>query len=136
MNTNNPAGFWIRLLALILDAVIIAIPLTIISLVIPGSSSDEYVTDILSFLYTLLTPVLWNGYTIGKRICGIRIVKVSDGRAPSLVTMLLRNVVTGIIYVVTLGIAVIVSATMVAAREDKRSLHDFIAGTEVVYERL
>jgi uncharacterized RDD family membrane protein YckC len=136
MNTNNPAGFWIRLLALILDAVIIAIPLTIISLVIPGSTSDEYITDILSFLYTLLTPVLWNGYTIGKRICGIRIVKISDGRSPSLVTMLLRNVVAGIIYVVTLGIAVIVSATMVAAREDKRSLHDFIAGTEVVYERL
>lgn len=136
MNTNNPAGFWIRLLALILDAVIIAIPLTIISLVIPGDSQDEYITDILSFLYTLLTPVFWNGYTIGKRICGIRIVKVSDGEGPGLGTMLLRNVVTGIIYVVTLGIAVIVSATMVAAREDKRSLHDFIAGTEVVYERL
>jgi uncharacterized RDD family membrane protein YckC len=32
-----------------------------------------------------------------------------------------------------LGLGLIVSAIMVAAREDKRALHDFIAGTEVVY---
>lgn len=136
MNTNDPAGFWIRFGALILDALIVGVPLTITALVFTGRSEDEYVTDILSFLYTLLTPIFWNGYTIGKRICGIRIVKVSDGRPPGLGTMLLRNVVTGLIYAITLGIAVIVSATMVGAREDKRSLHDFIAGTEVVHERL
>ncbi|WP_397376153.1 RDD family protein [Paenibacillus sp. sptzw28] len=136
MNTNDPAGFWIRLGALLLDALIVGVPLTIIALVFIARSGDEYVMDILSFLYTLLTPIFWKGYTIGKRICGIRIVKVSDGLPPGLGTMLLRNVVTGLIYAITLGIAVIVSATMVAAREDKRSLHDFIAGTEVVHERL
>lgn len=136
LNTNDPAGFWIRFGALILDALIVGVPLTIIALVITGRTEDEYVTDILSFLYTLLTPIFWNGYTIGKRICGIRIVKVSDGLPPGLGTMLLRNVVAGLIYAITFGIAFIVSATMVGAREDKRSLHDFIAGTEVVYERL
>lgn len=136
MNTNDPAGFWIRAGALILDALIVGLPLGILSVVLTGGSGDEYVTDILAFLYGLLTPIFWNGYTIGKRICGIRIVKVSDGMPPSLGTMLLRNVVTGLIYAVTLGIASIVSITMVAAREDKRALHDFIAGTEVVHERL
>lgn len=132
MNTNDPAGFWIRFGASVLDALIVGVPLAIIAHV----TGDKYVTDIVSFLYAMLTPIFWNGYTIGKRICGIRIVKISDGRPPSLGTMLLRNVVSSIIYGVTLGIAGIVSATMVAAREDKRSIHDFIAGTEVVYERL
>jgi len=136
MNTNEPAGFWIRLLALILDAAIVGVALILVSYMIPGTTGDEYVTDIVSFLYTLLTPILWNGYTIGKRICGIRIVKVSDGQPPRLGTMLLRNVVTGIVYALTFGIAAIVSAVMVGARDDKRSLHDLIAGTEVVHERL
>ncbi|MBD3919056.1 RDD family protein [Paenibacillus sp. PR3] len=132
MNTNDPAGFWIRFGALVLDAIIVGVPLAIIA----HALGVKYVTDIISFLYTLLTPVLWNGYTIGKRICGIRIVKISDGLPPSLGTMLLRHIVAGLIYGFTLGIALIVSATMVAAREDKRSIHDFIAGTEVVHERL
>lgn len=72
-------------------------------------------------------PVFWSGYTIGKRICGIRIRRVDDHLPPSLGTMLLRNVVAGIVYALTLGIGVIISAFMVAFREDKRSIHDFIA---------
>jgi len=46
--------------------------------------------------------------------------------------MLLRDLVAGLVYSVTLGIAVIVSIFMVALREDKRSIHDFIAGTKVI----
>lgn len=48
--------------------------------------------------------------------------------------MLLRMIVAAIIYGVTLGIAAIVSAFMVGIREDKRSIHDLIAGTYVTYE--
>jgi uncharacterized RDD family membrane protein YckC len=132
LNTNDPAGFWVRFGAIVLDALIVGLPLFIIA----KATGDKYVTDIISFLYALLTPIFWNGYTIGKRICGIRIVRVSDGQPPGLGTMLLRNVVAGLLYGVTLGIAAIVSATMVGAREDKRSIHDFIAGTEVVYEKI
>lgn len=46
----------------------------------------------------------------------------------------MRNVVAGVIYGFTFGIALIVSIFMVALREDKRALHDFIAGTEVIYD--
>ncbi|MBW5447625.1 RDD family protein [Cohnella sp. CFH 77786] len=133
MNVNEPAGFWIRFGAMILDSIIIGIPLTIISVLITGSKAeDEFLSDTLTFLYSLLTPIFWNGYTIGKRICGIRIVRVDDGEPPRLGTMLLRVLVASLIYAVTFGIAVIVSAIMVGVREDKRSIHDFIAGTEVV----
>jgi uncharacterized RDD family membrane protein YckC len=45
------------------------------------------------------------------------------------------SVVGSLVYVITLGIGVIISAIMVAAREDKRSIHDFIAGTYVTTEK-
>lgn len=127
------AGFWIRLGAILLDALIVGVPLLIISLILTGGGEGkEYFTDVLSFLYSLLVPVFWDGHTIGKRLCGIRISKL-DGSPPGLGTMLMRNVVSGIVYGVTFGIAIIVSIIMVAVREDKRAIHDFIAGTEVTY---
>lgn len=131
LNVNDPAGFWIRFGAAILDGIIIGIPIALIAYILTGKS-DGYLADALSFLYGLLTPVFWNGYTVGKRICGIRIAKVSDGMPPGIGTMLLRNVVAAIVYAITFGIALIVSAIMVGVRDDKRSIHDFIAGTEVV----
>ncbi|MGG1637861.1 RDD family protein [Paenibacillus sp. FSL K6-3182] len=127
------AGFWIRLGASLLDGIIIGIPLAIISLLFTGGNEGrDYFTDVVSFLYSLLVPVFWSGYTIGKRICGVQIRKL-DGSPPGIGTMLLRNVVGGLVYGLTLGIAVIVSAFMVGLREDKRAIHDFIAGTEVVH---
>ena len=47
-------------------------------------------------------------YTVGKKICGIRIVKV-NGDKLGVGAMLMRVIVAGIIYGVTLGIAAIVS---------------------------
>ncbi|WP_123040463.1 RDD family protein [Cohnella candidum] len=134
MHASEPAGFWIRLGAILLDALIIGLPLTIISMIITGNgiSSHQFLSDTLTFLYALLIPIIWNGYTVGKRICGIRIAKIADGGPPGLGTMLLRNVVAGVVYGITFGVATIVSAIMVGVREDKRSLHDFIAGTEVI----
>ncbi|OBZ16715.1 MULTISPECIES: RDD family protein [Bacillales] len=127
------AGFWVRFGAGLLDSIIVGIPLFIISLLITGGlEGREYFTDVISFLYTVLVPVFWSGYTIGKRICGIQIRKL-DGSPPGLGTMLLRHVVGGLVYGITLGIAAIVSAFMVGMREDKRAIHDFIAGTEVVH---
>lgn len=131
---ERKAGFWIRLGASLLDGIIVGIPLAILAYIIDGGVNEGFTDNILTFLYALLLPVIWNGYTIGKRICGIRIRRVSDFSPPGIGTMLLRNVVSGIVYGLTFGIASIVSAFMVGLREDKRSIHDFIAGTEVVYD--
>ncbi|MUT65136.1 RDD family protein [Paenibacillus sp. NEAU-GSW1] len=125
------AGFWIRLGAGLLDGLIVGLPLGLLSIVITNAFGKDHLTDLLSFLYALLVPVVWKGYTIGKKICGVRIAKL-DGSPPTILTMLLRNVVGGLVYAATLGIAVVVSAFMVGLREDKRAIHDFIAGTEVV----
>ena len=128
------AGFWIRLGANLLDGIIINIPLLIVAHVLFGADNRDLFANIMYLLYALIVPVVWTGYTVGKKICGIRIQKVDDGSPPTFGTMLLRQVVAGLVYAVTLGIGLIVSAIMVGVREDKRAIHDFIAGTEVVRE--
>ncbi|MBE7680070.1 RDD family protein [Paenibacillus sp. P13VS] len=129
------AGFWIRLGASIVDGIIIALPLMVIAGLITGNfDSDEPIAQILSSLYSILLPAFWNGRTIGKRICGIRIRKYDTQEPPGIGTMLMRVIVAGLVYGITFGIGFIVSVIMVAVREDNRALHDFIAGTEVVWD--
>lgn len=126
------AGFWIRLGALLLDGIIVGIPASIVGSALMNGKSAEGFANGINLLYMLIVPVLWGGYTIGKRICGIRIRKLS-GEPPGIGTMLLRTVVAGLLYGLTFGIGTIVSAFMVGLREDKRAIHDFIAGTKVVH---
>nr|WGE00599.1 RDD family protein [Bacillus velezensis] len=133
MNIYRPAGFWIRLGAVVLDYLITSVPLAIIFMLATGKDPNESaMISIILTLYGILLPVYWNGYVIGKKICGIRIVK-KDGTQVGFLTMILRVLVGGLIYGVTFGIGVIVSAFMVGMREDKRSIHDFVAGTYVTY---
>ncbi|MED4917809.1 RDD family protein [Geobacillus thermodenitrificans] len=134
MAVTNPAGFWRRLLANLLDAIVIGIPISIIGYLITGSAGENWFTNLVELLYALIVPAVWYGYTVGKRMIGIRIAKVNGGKV-GIGTMFLRLFVGGLVYVITLGIGLIVSAIMVAAREDKRSIHDFIAGTYVTTEK-
>lgn len=131
---NRPAGFWVRLGAAILDGLIIGVPLAIISYLITGNAEDNAFTSSVNLLYSVLVPVVWSGYTVGKKIVGVRIAKV-NGEKLGFGTMLLRTLVGGLVYVLTLGLAAIVSAFMVGMRQDKRAIHDFIAGTYVTYEK-
>lgn len=131
---NRPAGFWVRVGASILDGLIIGIPIAIISYLVTGSAEESGFSSTLNLLYTLLVPVVWSGYTVGKKIVGVRIAKV-NGEKLGFGTMLMRTVVSALVYLLTLGIGVIVSAFMVGLRKDKRAIHDFIAGTYVTYEK-
>lgn len=127
-----PAGFWVRLLALILDGLFLSLSFFVLRLMgFPFEGWDD--SWLVQALYVLLLPVFWNGYTVGKRIMGIRIIRMgSEGEAPGFMTMLLRVLVTNLLYAITFGIPVIISAFMVGLREDKRSIHDLVAGTQVV----
>lgn len=76
MNIYRPAGFWIRLGAVVLDYLITSVPLAIIFMLATGKDPNEStMISIILTLYAILLPVYWNGYVIGKKICGIRIVK-------------------------------------------------------------
>lgn len=56
-----------------------------------------------------------------------------DGSQVSLLTMFLRVIVAGLVYCITFGLGLIASLILIAVREDKRTLHDLIAGTYVTY---
>ncbi len=94
------------------------------------NGDDFRVIDFIGILYGLLLPVLWYGYTLGRRVTGNRIARI-EGRKVGVGTMLLRELVAGIFYALTFGIGLIVSVLMVGIREDHRAIHDFIAGTYV-----
>ncbi|KSU61506.1 hypothetical protein AS034_14255 [[Bacillus] enclensis] len=132
---TQPAGFGVRFVANIVDWLIINLPLIIIAGLVTGDfSQDNTFVSTVIFVYVLITPVLWKGYVVGKRIAGIRIVK-KDGSNVHIGNMLMRTIVSGIVYGLTLGIGIIVSAFMVGIREDKRAIHDFIAGTYVTHAK-
>ncbi|MRG87789.1 RDD family protein [Salinibacillus xinjiangensis] len=129
---ERPAGFWLRFVASILDSLIIGFIFGIVTFITYGEFylDAPNVTDLLSVLYMILVPVFWRGYVIGKRIMNIRIVKVS-GDNVTIGTMLLRVLLGGFIYAITLGIGLIISAFMVGLGEEKRAIHDYVAGTYV-----
>ncbi|MFJ5749585.1 RDD family protein [Peribacillus frigoritolerans] len=127
---SDSVGFWKRLFAGVLDGIIVSAPLAIIFGVITGDWENENFSTLFNFLYMVIVPILWYGYTVGKRIMGIRIVRM-DGKKLGIGTMLLRYLVAALVYAITLGIGFIVSALMVGIRKDHRSIHDFIAGTYV-----
>ncbi|GIN19162.1 MAG TPA: RDD family protein [Bacillus bacterium] len=131
---QNPGGFWRRLLGLLLDAIVVGVPLAFLSYILTGDTEGNFFTSLISFLYYLILPTVWMGYTVGKRIVGVRIVKVDGGKV-GIGTMLLRTFVASIVYMVTLGIALIVSAFMVGLRDDKRGIHDLIANTYVTTDK-
>jgi len=133
---QSRAGFWIRMGANILDGLLLGVPIGILSVILGISVEDrDIVNAVISVPYYLLLPVVWYGYTVGKRTCNIRIARI-DGEKVGFGTMVLRYIVGfAIVYVLTLGIAMIVSAFMVGLREDKRAIHDFIAGTYVTYAK-
>lgn len=127
---SNPAGFWRRLLGSFLDGLMISIPISLIFTWFLDRETVSTISSLVQMVYLILVPVLWTGYTVGKKTVGVRIVKV-NGEKVSIGTMLLRQFIGGLIYAITLGIGLIISAFMVGTRRDKRAIHDFVAGTYV-----
>ncbi|MGG2063859.1 RDD family protein [Bacillus sp. S14(2024)] len=125
------AGFWRRLGANFLDGLVL-VPFLVIFMALGVSEKKaDDIVGMLETLYYLIVPIVWGGFTVGKKAVDIRIVRI-DGKNITIWTTLKRYLLGGIVYGITFGIGVIVSAFMVALRQDKRSIHDFIAGTKVV----
>ncbi|WP_416150072.1 RDD family protein [Salipaludibacillus sp. HK11] len=84
-----------------------------------------------SYFYAVFLPLFWNGYTIGKRIVGIRIANVS-GEKLTMGTMVIREIlVRNLLYYIAFGILTFVSIYLISTRNDKRSIHDLLSGTYV-----
>jgi uncharacterized RDD family membrane protein YckC len=134
MKIQEPAGFWRRLGAVIIDAAVGAI----IGLIIGPIFDDENLSRIAIWLYVMayyiLVPYYWNGYTVGKRVAGVRIVRVDGGKL-GFKNTLLRMPVTQILYTISFLTLYLVTVFMIIFRKDKRAIHDFVAGTYVTTEK-
>ncbi len=113
------AGFWIRALAVFIDAVIVGLAGALIGFGHNGEGG-------LLLLYQAILIGTWNGQTLGKRACGIRVIAV-DGSYPTLGQSFGRALAK-FLSIITLFIGY----AMVMFDLRNRALHDRLAGTLVV----
>ncbi|WP_052256259.1 RDD family protein [Salinicoccus sp. YB14-2] len=133
----NEAGFWIRLGARIFDLIIIGIIIFLFIAIFSLNTQSRAVQSFegpFSLLYYVLLPVIWTGYTLGKRALGIRIINEDDSDV-SFIQMIIRDFLTPILYGITFGILAVVSAVMIGVRENKKAIHDIFAKTKVIYSK-
>lgn len=135
-------GFGRRLVATLLDSLIIGFLQFLIGMLLAGgiallTGSTNTVASTSSMLSILVSIALSIGYvvfyqgstgqTLGKKVMGIRVVD-SSGSKPSYMTFFLRDVIGKTVSSIILGIGYL----MVLWDGKKQGLHDKIAGTYVV----
>ena len=145
---GNPAGFWIRGAALVVDSIVLQAALLPFQLfiVLPtliaggiGRRADParalavnagyYVVAMLvSFGYVVWMHGKW-GQTLGKIATGVKVVGV--GGEPIGYGRAFGRFLGVFLSVITLGIGYLMSGF----RADKRALHDLVAGTRVMKVR-
>ena len=112
------AGFWIRLLALLIDWLVLSPLLPLFPFNYP-----------IKLAYAALLLAFWDGQTVGKKICGIRVID-EYGNHPDLARAVVREI-SKFLSLLTLGIGYV----MAGVTRYKQALHDMVGSTYVVYAR-
>src|SRR5687768_16944207 len=98
------------------------------NLINSGFNDIGWLTGLLiAFVSFLLLPIA-TGKSFGKMAAGLRIV-TKDGREPSVRRMAVRQLVAGVLFILTGGLSFLFSAL----NSSGRALHDYITGTMVIY---
>ncbi|WP_240140147.1 RDD family protein [Streptomyces sp. MUM 178J] len=151
------ADFGRRLTARIVDWLIIAVPLFLLSLLFGGwdfttdGDSWEEISEELNtgrqWLYSLVAVVAYVGYdtimvkkdgqTLGKRWMKIRVALLNDGSVPDTNSSLLRAVVLWVPALICCFCLwwIIIAITILTDKPYKQGLHDKVAKTVVVRVR-
>ncbi len=132
-----PAGFWIRLLAWLIDTALLVGVHLILLTAMPGISIESYYSDdslwtaadsvmaiVGAVYYTVGVSVF--STTVGKRVLGLYVLR-ADGTKVSGLRAFGRHLASGL-SVLLLGIGYL----MIGFSSDKRGLHDHICDTVVV----
>ena len=127
-----PAGFWARAGARVIDNLILAIPGIVLTLIVPRSSGlgGAVVRMIFGFAISgvYFTWMIGTyGQTLGKMAIGAKVVMMDGSPVPTSVAAL-----RWFGYLVD-GITLFIGYIIAAFTDQKRGLHDYIAGTRVVY---
>ena len=144
------AGFGVRFKAVVLDALIVTIPIVLIWIAIfqiwnwkiadidkwhDLNGPYRYFWSVPLFVLYFTAFSFAYGATPGKMILNLKVVG-PDLKKPGLARSFSRAFVS-YLYNVTVFFAglpfLVASALMVSKRNDKRALHDFAAGTRVIY---
>jgi uncharacterized RDD family membrane protein YckC len=125
--STNYAGFWIRLVAYIIDAIVLLIPGYVIEMVVPMPVSS-ILTMIVGAVYVIYFLSSEMMATPGKMAMGL-IVTDGDGNRISSGTAATR----WIGYFIS-AIVLLIGFFMIGFTEKKEGLHDKLAGTLVVYK--
>lgn len=122
------AGFWIRLVASIIDGLILLIPNIVVAAAVTDPVARFLIQLVIGLAYTV---GFWTarGATPGKMAMGIQIT-TADGEPIGFGTALLRYIG----YLVS-TITLLIGYLMIAFTRQKRGLHDYIAGTVVIKTR-
>jgi uncharacterized RDD family membrane protein YckC len=121
------AGFWIRVLAWMIDTLLVMAVAGFLSMLFGGGPERNPAVLFVAILYDGLLIGKWNGQTLGKKTFGIKVI-AADGCQCTLWRAFARACAIWL-NMFTLGL----SYLMVAFSEKKRGLHDYVAGTLHVY---
>jgi uncharacterized RDD family membrane protein YckC len=151
--TIELASPWIRLAAALLDgilAMVIFLPVMLAggywTAVMQAAMQGQSVPLTTTLFWSLIGLALFvavQGYplhrwaqTWGKRVAGVQIVDM-DGQQPSLVHLLVKRYlpVQVVALVPFVGNLLIIVDSLFVFRQDRRCVHDLIAGTQVIVNR-
>jgi uncharacterized RDD family membrane protein YckC len=121
------ADFWYRLGAFLLDAVILAIPLNILLLAVPGFAARQVIAIAAGIAYSVFFIGSGSGQTVGMRILGIRAIDAVTGGRVDYGKAFVR-------YLVSLvsGLACLLGYFWMLWDPERQTWHDKVAGTFVV----
>ncbi len=136
------APFLLRCGAILIDYILL-ICIPVISLLLGRSFSYDgaklltseisnagWLIMILLAITNFVIFPMFTGKSLGKMLTGLRIVK-ADGNPPSLASLLIRHLVGYPLTVLTAGLGFLLAVFSPKGR----ALHDFLAGTVVIYGR-
>lgn len=137
-------GIGMRALAQVLDAFVVGLPTLLFLLAMGLSPFEENLSDAellwitvigvgVALLYNTVAIGVW-GATIGKRICGLKVVNRMDGGPVSMNYAAVRALVPTVVQLVPVigpGLAIVVYLRA-AFHPMRQGLHDAAAGTLVV----
>jgi len=141
------AGFFIRLISTFTDLFLIVIPIVIFYIYLIPGLKEQFINGFLNNDSLLLTFQIlvnttvgvsiismlyfWNGATFGKKLMNIRIVKKNGDKLTFIDAV--RHYLSTMIYFIPF--VFIISIILVFIRKDRRTLHDFLAGTVVIHNQ-
>jgi uncharacterized RDD family membrane protein YckC len=129
----------------LLDTLILGLPLSVLTFAVSDVSDDRRTLDtplwapilatLIAALYEVVLIRMW-GQTIGKRVVGIKVVRVTDGNLPDWTASFVRYllpVIPILLPVPVVNVALSLVVYLVAVTHPlRRGWHDRAAGTLVI----